>query len=83
MHARIWKDTVVAYFKVRLANLNAQDGHIIRKDSAESRNYVYIYRKVRGVEVTRTPLFTNTTFVLLLFIKVCTLRAVDLLHYVC
>jgi len=36
-----------------------------------------------GTELTRMPLFTNVTFVLLLLIKVAILCSVDLLYYVC
>jgi hypothetical protein len=36
-----------------------------------------------GTELIRTPLFTNTTFVLMLFIKVVMLCSVDILCYVC
>jgi hypothetical protein len=35
--------------------------------------------KRQGTELTRMPLFTNMTFVLLLLIKVAILRSVDLL----
>jgi hypothetical protein len=37
----------------------------------------------RRIELIITHLFTNTTFVLLLFIKVAMLCSVDLLYYVC
>ena len=39
--------------------------------------------KRQGTAVTRMPLFTNVTFVLLLLIEVAILCSVDLLYYVC
>jgi hypothetical protein len=39
--------------------------------------------KVGGVELSRILVFTNMTFVLLLFIKIAVLCSVDLLYCVC
>jgi hypothetical protein len=56
----------------------------VTQDLPEGRIYLYIHRKRGGcmIELTRTPLFTNT-FVGLLFIKVAILCSVGLLYYVC
>ena len=36
-----------AAFSAGLANFNAQEGYIIRKNSPDGRTYIYIYRKTR------------------------------------
>jgi hypothetical protein len=45
--------------KAGLANINPQEGHIIRKDSPEGRTFVYIYIERGEIELTVTSLFTN------------------------
>jgi hypothetical protein len=51
--------------------------------SPEGHTSIYMYRKGEGIELTRPLLFTNTTLVLLLCIKVVILCSVHLLCYVC
>lgn len=71
-------------FGAVLVTFNRLQGHTIRIDSPEVRMCVCMYPKGRGViELTRTPLFVNTTVVYLIFIKVATLRSVNILHCGC
>jgi hypothetical protein len=66
-----------------LANLDWQEGHTISKDWPEGCTCVCMYCKGGGggerVKLTGTPLFTNTTFLFLPFLKVCIIGSVELL----
>jgi hypothetical protein len=69
--------------KPGLANFNPLERHTVHKDSSDDDTCAYTNRKGRGAELTRMLLFTNMTFVLLLFINVAILCSVNLLYYVC
>jgi hypothetical protein len=59
-------------------NFNPPEGH---KNSPQCRIYLYIWGG--EIKLTRTNLFTNTTFVLSLCIKVAVLSSVDLTRPCC
>jgi hypothetical protein len=66
-----------------LAIFNPLKGHTFRKGLPGDRNCVSVYIEEGWgaggrIELKVTPLFTNTTFVLLLFIKVAILGSMDL-----
>jgi hypothetical protein len=67
-----------------LTNINPLEGrgHTIHKGLPEGRTGICLNRKGGGIKLPRMLLFTNMSFVLLLFIKVAILCSLDLLYFV-
>jgi hypothetical protein len=56
-----------------LTCFNPLEGHAVCKNLPKGSTCTYMYQNVGGIVLTRLPLFTNVTFLFLLFIKVAVL----------